>query len=522
MVRAMLPTTRRGLLIGSAAAAATPLLPATASAAATSAPSADTTTAAPPPATASVSAAFHLLRRATFGPTPADLAEVTRLGAAGWLDRQLNPAAIPDAACEAMLTRLPLAQADIAAVRAAVEAKRAGKNDAQNQLGMAAIVRAAWSQRQLFEVMVDFWNNHLHITAPFGKAYDSRADYDRTVIRRHALGRFADMLKASARHPAMLSYLDNRHSTKNKPNENYARELLELHTVGTVHTEADVQASARLLTGLTVDSRGRYRYDAAAHATGAVRVLDFAHDNATAAGGEAAALAYVDYLATHPATAARIAHKLCVRFVADEPPAALVDRLARVYLDSGTAVAPVLRALFGSAEFAASTGQKLRNPYEDLIATVRLLGLGPDRGTGTTGLRNLYYMADNVGRAPFAWGPPNGFPDTAGAWASPSGLLGRWNNHMNLAAGWWPSQLTRPASLTAHLLPGVPATYGGLVDALTERLVGVRFAAPHRAALAAFFGKQPDSTLKSTDPAATSALPYLVALVLDSPYFAER
>jgi uncharacterized protein (DUF1800 family) len=517
-------TNRRTLLRGAAVGAgvaATGL-----AGAVTAAPAAAATTAATTASLVPADPLLHLLRRATYGPTPAAEAELRKLGAPAWLDRQLAPEKIPDPACDDVLSRLPLLNLDVAGVRAAAAAGRLKVRgyDAMQQVGYAALARAAWSQRQLFEVMVDFWSNHLNVTCPFGGAWDSRPDYDRSVIRAHALGRFADMLKASARHPAMLAYLDNRVSTKTRPNENYGRELLELHTVGLIHTEADVQQAARLLTGLTVDkSTGTYRYEPTWHATGPVAVLGFTAANATPAGGEAAALALLDYLALHPATARRIAHKLCVRFVADEPPAALVDRLARVYLAEKSAIAPVLRALFGSAEFAASVGAKVRTPLEDLVATIRVLGLRPEApATGVTGLRALYWMADALGQAPLRWSPPNGYPDVAAAWASPSGHLGRWNSHLNLAAGWWPKQLVRPASLAKHLMPTLPTTYGGLVDALTKRLLGVVVSDRHRAALTAFFGKQPTTKLKPTDGAANGALPYLVALILDSPYFSVR
>ncbi|HYN92980.1 MAG TPA: DUF1800 domain-containing protein [Pilimelia sp.] len=482
---------------------------------------------AAPATTASLVSAdplLHLLRRATYGPTPAAEAEIRSLGATAWLDRQLAPASIPDAACDALLTRLPLAALDIPGIRGAAAAGQLKVRgyDAMQQLGYAAVARAAWSERQLFEVMVDFWSNHLNVTCPFGDAWDSRVDYDRAVVRKHALGSFADLLKASARHPAMLSYLDNKVSTKTRPNENYGRELLELHTVGLVHTEADVQNAARLLTGLTVDkATGLYKYDATRHAIGAVQVLAFAHANATAAGGEAAALALLDYLAMHPATAQMIARKLCVRFVSDEPPAALVDRLAGVYLAQKSAIAPVLRALFTSAEFAASVGAKVRTPLEDLAATIRVLGISPEP-TGITGLKGLYWMLETLGHAPLRWSPPNGYPDVAAAWASPSGYLGRWNGHLNLAAGWHPKTLTRPASLVKHLVPVLPTTYGGLVDALAKRLLGTAVTDANRVALTAFFGKQPTSLLKATDSAVGGSLPYLVALLLDSPYFSVR
>ncbi|WP_433617348.1 DUF1800 domain-containing protein [Dactylosporangium sp. CA-139114] len=465
---------------------------------------------------------LHLLRRATYGPTAESEAELRKLGAAAWLERQLDPASVDDSACQAVLGKYTLIGKDIAGVRALVKAgsMKPGAWDVMQQLGTAAVARAAWSKRQLFELMVDFWSNHLNVTCPSGEVWDSRAQYD-TVIRANALGRFADLLKASMRSPAMLSYLDNRSSTKARPNENYARELLELHTVGLVYSEADVKDAARLLTGLTVDpATGLYRFDAAQHATGPVTILGWRHDNATAGGGEAAALAYADMLAMHPATAERLARKLCVRFVADEAPATLVARLAQVYLDNRTAIVPVLRALFTSPEFAAATGAKVRTPLEDVAATVRVLGIGPSADMDS--VRGLYHYLVDMGHAPLRWAPPNGYPDVAAAWAAPSGLLIRWNAHLNIAAGWYPKQLARPASMLAYLVPKLPATHGAFVDALARRLVGQPLAPAHSAALLSFLGKAATAPLKATDAAATGRLPHLIALILDSPYHLYR
>jgi uncharacterized protein (DUF1800 family) len=509
--------TRRAVLGGAAALAAT-AVGGLALDVALAAPAAATTATTATTGLVSTDPLAHLLRRATFGPTPDALAEIAALGVTGWLDRQLNPAKIDDSALDALLTRLPLAGADIATVRAKLPVH---SYEAFGQLGRAAVARAIWSKRQLFESAAAFWANHLHVSAPSSGIWDSRSDYDRTVTRKHTFGRFADMLKASARHPAMLTYLDNRSSTRARPNENYAREVMELHTVGMIYTEADVQAAAKLLTGLTVGSAGTYTYAAGKHATGAVRILGFSHPNATAEGGEAASLAFLDYLARHPATAERLATKLCLRFVADEAPASLVTRLAKVYLDNDTAIEPVLRALFTSAEFAASTGRKVRTPFEDLTAAVRALGLGPET-SGVKALDALYNNLVNAGNAPLRWSPPNGYPDVAAAWASPSAFLMRCNSHLNLAAGWYPKQLTRPADLLKALVPVLPATYGALVDALARRLIGTSLPAGHVAAVLSVADKLPTSPLTGKDKSLAGNLPYLIALVLDSPSFQLR
>jgi uncharacterized protein (DUF1800 family) len=508
---------RRGLLGGAAAVAGAAVLtgavlPAESAAAASGLVSSDPF--------------LHLLRRCTYGPTPASIAEIRKLGGTRWLELQLAPEKIDDSACDAILARYPDLKLDISGVQAAVAAGRIRQYtwDLMFQLGQATIVRAAWSRRQLLEVMVDFWSNHLNVTNPFDGGWDNRHSYDRDVIRKHAFGRFADMLKASATSPSMLGYLDNESSTKKKPNENYARELMELHTVGrdAGYTEDDVQSAARLLTGLTTDYRtGLYTYDPKRHATGPVDILGFSHPNATAAGGEAAAMAFLDHLALHPATARQLATKLCIRFVADTPPPALVDRLAEVYLRNGSAIKPVLKALFASAEFRSAVGTKVRRPMQDFVATVRVLGLGPDK-KGVAGLQAMFWVIRETGDAPMGWHPPNGYPDVAVAWSSASGTLSRWNAHLSLAAGWWPNSLTRPADLRKHLVPRLPETYGALVDAVAIRLLGMKMQPAHTAAVAAHFGRGPSSPLKATDGAVRWQFPYLVALVLDSPYFSFR
>ncbi|HEV7755229.1 MAG TPA: DUF1800 domain-containing protein [Mycobacteriales bacterium] len=520
---------RRGLLAGAAATAAgAALLPSGASAAVVRpAPARGIGVAGRPPADmVSADPYLHVLRRCTYGPTPAAVAEIRALGVSSWLEKQLAPASIDDSAFDAVLGRYPQLKLDVTGVRAAVDAGTVEQYgwELMYQLGQTTLARAAWSRRQLLEVMVDFWSNQLNVTNPFDGGWDNRHVYDRDVIRKHAFGRFADLLKASATSPAMLAYLDNQSSTKDHPNENYARELMELHTVGVDagYTEDDVQAAARLLTGLTVNwETGLYRYDASEHATGRVSILGFTHANATAAGGRAAAMAFLDHLALHPATARQIAYKLCVRFVADAPPTALVNRLAAVYLKNSSAIAPVLRALFTSAEFRNSVGAKVRRPMQDVIATVRALGIGPDP-SGTKGIEGLYWMVAGTGDAPMGWHPPNGYPDVAPAWASAAGTLSRWNAHISLAAEWWPTELGHQANLRTYLVPKLPATHGGLVDALAVRLLGIKLRPGHTAAITEFLGKKPASALRSTDPAVHWRFPAVVSLVLDSPYFSFR
>jgi len=173
----------------------------------------------------------------------------------------------------------------------------------------------------------------------------------------------------------------------------------------------------------------------------------------------------------------------------------------------------VLRALFTSPEFAASIGQKVRTPFEDLVATVRALELSPE-AEGVKGVEALHDILVQAGNAPFRWAQPNGYPDVAALWASPSAFLLRCNLHLNLAAGWYPQQLTRPADLLKSLVPALPATYGGLIDALATRLIGTRLPAAHTTAVLSAAGKTPNSSL---DKSLAGHAPYLIALVLDAP-----
>ncbi len=473
---------------------------------------------------------LHLLRRASYGPTPASIVQATHLGRKAWLEKQLAPSTIPDPAVDRLLTRFPALTWSINEVR--THYNGSGTWDVMNQLSQAGVARAVWSERQLLEVMVDFWSNHLNVTNPSADVWESRAHYDRTVIRAHALGSFDDLLVAATVHPAMQHYLDNASSSKWQPNENHGRELMELHTVGaaTLYAEADpeinVRDSARILTGLGVDDpSGNPVYRPDWHYVGPVKVLGFEHANSSASGGRDVALAYLRYLAHHPATAASVVRKLAVRFVSDDPPASLLSALKATYLKHGTAIVPVLRQLFNSKEFAAAAGAKIRRPHEDLVATVRVLGLKPDT-SGTTGIQALYYILADMGHAPMGWSPPNGYPDVAAAWQSAAGTLARWNAHLNIAARWWPKTLTGPA-LSTMVPKKLPATHGEMLDVLSIRVLQRSLPAAQKKAICTFLTDEwttvtPSAPLTSKSALVGWRLPYVVALLLDSPLHSIR
>ena len=460
---------------------------------------------------------LHLLRRATFGPTEELVKDIRRLGRNRWLDRQLHPSSVNDGFCQDYVAdRYP--DLDMTLKRAFETLE--GSWDLMYALGQATIVREAWSNRQLFEVMVDFWSNHLNITNPHEACWWSRHDYDRTVIRKHALGKFKDMLRASATHPAMMAYLNNAESTKDNPNENYGREILELHSVGVDggYDEEDMRQSTLVLTGFGFSwDTGEFEYRDWAHYTGPVDVMGWHAANKNEDKGKDVGLAYVNYLAHHPSTAERIARKLCYRFVSDDPPQSLVDALAETYLDHDTAIVPVLEKLFRSKAFDSSVGEKVRRPFEDVAATLRILNIRPDP-EGVDGQQGLYWMTEGLGHLPMGWVPPDGYPDTGDPWRSAGLTLSRWNMHVGLAAGWWPANHLKVPNIQKNVLPAtLPKTHGALVDALAKRLVFRTLPAAHRDAVLAFLGVAAATPLDEDDAAVGWRLPYLVALILDTP-----
>jgi uncharacterized protein (DUF1800 family) len=466
--------------------------------------------------------ALHLLRRATFGPTPAMVEDVRTGGIDAWLAEQLDPDGIPDEAADLLWSAFPLAHADPATIRAAIPRY---DWEAMHQFCEVTLARQLWSNRQLYEVMVDFWANHLNVPTPGPGSWDLGGSYHTDVIRPHALGTFSDMLVAATRHPAMLRYLSAAQSTKDSVNENLGRELLELHTVGvdSGYTEADVRYSSYILTGRTVvgehgpGAESTFRYDPGMHWVGPVAVLDFLHENDSADGGLEVGDAYLRHLATRPATAQTIARKLAVRFVSDVPPPTLVERLAAAYLDHGTAVVPVLDTLFRSTEFWGAVGQKTRRPLENIVASVRILDIGPgsDPDHSLEALRSATHRA---GHQPLSWQAPNGYPDVHAAWRSAGGLVELWNTHRALV-GDWEDGLTRPDP--DALVAGMPsATVGEFVDSLCQRLCFQVFQPAHRDAIVGFLGGDPAAPLEPFR--ADTSTQAAVALVLDSPYFSLR
>ncbi len=456
----------------------------------------------------------HLLRRATFGPRPKDVADLRRLGIDRWLERQLDPKSIEDARGTKAAKRYPLEGAKPSTI---LKRTKRYSWDAMMATTQGALARQIFSDRQLFEIVVDVFANHLHVAIP-GEQWHTSPGYIRDVIRKHAFGSFEDMLLAAMRHPAMLNYLNNDESKKANVNENLGRELLELHTVGLAakYTEQDVRASARILSGRTWDyETGTYQFDSLNHATGRVKVLGFTHANRTGVGGEAVGDAYLRYLARHPATARTIARKIAVRFVSDTPSPSLVNRLAHVYLTRDTSIKAVVAAVFRSSEFWHSVGGRMRRPLEDAVGAMRVLDVRTAPKV-TDAIGAVYWNLSEAGHTPHGWGPPNGTPDVAAAWLAAGSMLQRWNLHRAVVYGWWKGAGWTPPS---RLVDGPRSmTTAEWTRRLAKRLLGVQPSAAHLRAVIRGAG------LKPSDPAPFDdwRCGKVAALLLDSPYFQLR
>ena len=321
----------------------------------------------------------------------------------------------------------------------------------------ARLVRAVHSKWQLREVMVDFWSNHFNVFARKGPVGALLPHYEREVIGRHALGRFSDLLLATAKSPAMLFYLDNWRSTAGRArrrggiNENYARELLELHTLGIDggYTQEDVGQVARVFTGWTLESRHRpaFSFRGRWHDTGRKRVLGERVRGEGIEQGEWLLL----QLARRPETARLISRKLAARFVADDPPPELVERAARRFLASDGEIAELLRVILLSPEFADAENRKLKTPLR--FATSALRATDGDADGDPIALHAIA----RLGEAPYFWRTPDGHPESAEHWVDPAAMLERMQLAFALAAdrlpgAWlgkaWPHASSRARGLS--------------------------------------------------------------------------
>jgi len=455
----------------------------------------------------------HVLNRITFGPRPGDITRVQSLGLDAYLDQQLHPERVSDDALEAKLqtfstltmssrklaedifvpalevrqqqqraagqadpqmTEAPgAAGAQRAVMPQAARAAQQGVQRVVSELTQSKLIRAIESERQLQEVLTDFWFNHFNVFVGKALVRQYLTEYERDAIRPHVLGSFRDLLGAVAKSPAMLIYLDNWQSSapgdrpemadlerrlndsrltpaarqrltqrlqqmRQQPratrglNENYARELLELHTLGVDggYTQDDVVALARILTGWTVDQPrqgGGFIFRPATHDTGTKTLLGQTFGPSGQAEGEFA----LDLLASHPSTARHIATKLAQRFIADEPPASVVDRAARVFLETKGDLRAVTRTIVTAPEFFADDARraKVKTPLEFVVSSVRITG------AIVVNAQPLVGALQQLGMPLYGSQPPTGYGATAADWVNTGALLARMNFAVDFVAG---------------------------------------------------------------------------------------
>lgn len=490
---------------------------------------------------------LHILNRLGFGPRPGDLEQVRSLGIDRYIAQQLDPSSLPlpqtlteklDAIAPLKLSTVelfeqygPQAQMDSQSQRQTnLRPARSGMNSAQTapmpvkdvisltrMAAQSRLLRAINSPRQLEEVMVDFWYNHFNVFANKGLAFLWAGAYERDAIRPFVLGQFRDLLGATARHPAMLIYLDNWQNTApNSPgargnlrglNENYARELMELHTLGVDggYTQQDVITLAKIFTGWgfnrSVPGRVRYEFwfDERRHDFSDKVFLGQSIAGSGITEGEQA----LDMLSRSPKTARHISYKLAQYFVADQPPAALVDRLSQKFLETDGNIRAVLDTLFHSSEFwdEANFNAKFKTPYQFIVSIARVVdraAINPAR---------LQAWLSQVGMPLYGCSTPTGYSNLQADWLTSDAVLRRVNTVISLARG--TSSLYNPA------LPGADT------PAMPSAGPSARLAPPvDPESLQRTIGRLLSN--KTTQTIASSPAPVQAALMLGSPEMMYR
>jgi uncharacterized protein (DUF1800 family) len=468
----------------------------------------------PPPPAVQLPAptqAYSVLKRTSFGVNAGELAAIESMGVQAYLERQINYEGISDLALDLLI---PLRFTNLALPALVTRLGFPGNTVAliTDLLG-ATLFRAFFSRRQLYEVMVEFWSNHFSIDVRNGLEPVLKPVDDVTVIRPRAMGNFRELLLASARSPAMLFSLDNFLNTKTAPNENYARELMELHTLGVDggYTEQDIKEVARCFTGWSINfDTGAYVYQAAVHDTGQKVVLG---QVIPAGGQEQDGVAVLNLLASSSATATFIATKLCRRFISDTPPASVIAQVATTFRQTDGDIRAMLRTLFASSAFLQARDAKIDRPIEFVGQIVRALNpqltLPTDKGEAYIAVTTL------LGQAPFYWSPPDGYPDTAPHWATTSGFLNRWRIALfSVTSG----------VFNLNNLAGNATTINTLVDTLATAVLHRPLRRGDRQTLvdwiSGLFGTAPDTALPSS--AIGNIVPATVAMLISSAYFQLR
>lgn len=528
--------------------------------------------------------AVRVLNNMTFGATRQSIAEFNALGSSdvarltAWVDRQLKPDAIDDSDVEARLEaagyytlKKTLAQQWEDHVRSGAEWNIRMRPGWEVQ--REALVRAVFSKRQLFEVTTMFWHDHFNVMVSDYSICPVFGHYNRDVIRANAFGNFRAMLEAVAKSPAMLYYLDNKSNRRGGPNENFARELLELHTLGAEnylgfvdpfkvppcpedpgypigYTDIDVYETAAAFTGWTMNDNhwefthadkdnGQFHYHAPWHDSGPKFVLGtflYPERPALQDGRD-----ILDRLASHPRVARFICKKLVRRFLSDEPPQSLVDSAAKVFRDNWRApdqIARTLRHILLSEEAQNAWGRKMRRPFEAVAAALRVTGCDWTYNFDDNRSGDLNWRMGFTGHQPYDWAAPNGYPDVTTAWSGASNFGMTWKTLL------WLTETSRPDDSNVKLLPilettrqNIPAnqwTANRIVDFWCRQILGYLPKSQRLAALRAFMAQNGDpatTVLEDSDRSSTrdlknhynhQRLRSLVALILMTPEFLSR
>jgi uncharacterized protein (DUF1800 family) len=525
----------------------------------------------------------HVLNRLGFGARPGDVERVKSIGLENYINQQLNPEKIADTVAENKVKDLTVLEMPTAELyekypqpgqllrrlqqQGMLEADLKNPPNPQDEkyrkvlqdyylqnglqrpqrivaeLQASRILRAVYSERQLQEVMVDFWTNHFNVFAGKGADRWLLPAYDRDTIRPNAMGKFSELLLATAQSPAMLFYLDNFQSvspdanrgggmrrlanaqTQQQPqrqrrgiNENYARELMELHTLGVDggYTQKDVQEVARCFTGWTIfqprgggaavnampgesarRTAGTFFFNGRAHDDGEKTVLGH---KIPAGGGLKDGLATLDILAHHPSTAKFIATKLVRHFVSDTPPPALVDRVAAAFKKSDGDIRETLKAIFFSDEFNSPEAYraKIKRPFELVVSAIRTLGADTNGGPGT------HQWIARMGEPLYGFQTPNGYSDAAETWVNTGGLLERMNFGLALAGN-------RIQGTRVDLAKLIAQEKSKLIDESLKLIVAGDISAGTR-----------ETLMKQIDETNADTAPKVVGLILGTPEFQRQ